>query len=45
MVVAEVGLAGSGRDDQAVERRHVGVTEEFGPDGLGLQVDSGHVAE
>ena len=45
MVVAEVGLSGTGGDDQAVERGHVRVPEQFGAHGLGFEVDARHVTE
>ena len=45
MVVAEVGLAGACRDDQAVVGGDVGVAEQLRADGLVRQVDVGDVAE
>ena len=45
MVVAEVGLAGPRRDDQAVVRRDIGMAEQLRLDGLVDQIDMRHVAQ
>jgi hypothetical protein len=44
-VVAEVGLAGPGRDDQLVVGMHGGAAEDGGGDGAGGQVDVGDLTE
>ena len=45
VVVAEVGLAGAGGDQQRVVRRHGLATEDLRGDGAGLEVDVGDLAE
>ena len=45
LVVAEVGLAGAGGDDQGVVGGVVGVAEQFGDDVLVGEVDMGDVAQ
>ena len=45
LVVAEVGLARAGGDDQRVVRRHRLAAEDVGGHGLGLEVDVGDLAE
>ncbi len=45
MIVAEVGLPGAGRDDQAVVRRGIGVPEQHRIHRLVLQIDVGDVAQ
>jgi hypothetical protein len=45
LVVAEVGLAGAGRDDQSVVRGFVGVAEQIRNDEPPLQIDVRDVAE
>ena len=45
IVVAEVGLAGAGGDDQGVVRRPVGVTQQHRVDGPVLQVDMSHLTQ
>lgn len=45
VVVAEVGLAGTGRHDQRVVGRPVGVPEQDRVDGLVLQVDVGDLTK
>ena len=45
LVVAEVGLAGAGGDDQRVVRRDGLAAEHVRGDGAGLEVDAGDLAE